>query len=437
MLFSLVLLVLLGFPIAAFCGPVERPLRMLGESFLFGTGVVWFVLLATSLSGGWNRTVIVLIIATIILFVSFPSLWKARRSLFRIARPETRPLPAIVIAAALGLATVTLAGYFVFATLVVPFENDFLAIWGLKARVFFSSGGVDWLFLSREANRYSHPDYPLLWPFLLDFGSMVRGAWSPWGAGVFSAAFGAAGLLVAGDEAAGDSGSVAFAAVVVALLAPLAVSPWVGLAEAPLVAFITASGLALRRGIRADHERSFLAAGLLAGMAGCVKNEGLAWMAALILAMLAVRIGWARIRSFSWGLLIPLPWMVLRVVHRLPTDLFEGNRTERIAARLVHPFEVLGPLAAHLPARWPYWAGLLLAILIGGRALRAERLILCSIGLLALFYGSAYFISAYDPAWHIATSAERLWSHLLVLLTFVVLMSLQDLRRSLGGRPSR
>src|SRR5205085_9160530 len=98
----------------------------------------------------------------------------------------------------LDLATlISVASYSIYATLAPVWEWDFWAIWGLKARVFFDHGGIDWRFLESRWNAFVHPDYPLLVPLNFDFVALIGGAWSDRWLGVLFVAYAVALLLIA------------------------------------------------------------------------------------------------------------------------------------------------------------------------------------------------------------------------------------------------
>src|SRR6185436_13847308 len=108
----------------------------------YGSGLIFFVLLALSvLHIRW--TLLSITIATLAVMIL---LTLAPRSGERVAGGRVR-------GHWLDLLTIwTLVGYSLYATLAAVWEWDYWAIWGLKARVFFESAGIDWRFLESKWN---------------------------------------------------------------------------------------------------------------------------------------------------------------------------------------------------------------------------------------------------------------------------------------------
>src|SRR4029077_4075993 len=112
------------------------------------------------------------------------------------------------------LAATLLLGYAMYATLAPPWEADFLADWGVKARTFWEARTIDWNYLQVE--RSVHPDYPPLVPLLFDFMAVVRGEWNDATFGLINVAFALGLLLIIHGVAREESGSRVTAAFVMA-----------------------------------------------------------------------------------------------------------------------------------------------------------------------------------------------------------------------------
>jgi hypothetical protein len=343
----------------------------LGVAFLLGVGGATLALFA----GVWTPWVLLLVPL---------ALWIAPR-----ARTGVSPIDAA--------AGITLCGYAMAATAAAPAEHDFLAIWGLKARVFFEHGGVDWAFLRSAHHVWSHPDYPPLVPLTFDLVALASGGWSDRWLGVVYVLFAAAAVLVVRDVVREELGGT-FSSLVTLILTPLLATPWIGLGDGIFVAYATAGVLLARRG-------DLTIASLLLGFAAMTKNEGLT----LFLAV-AIVLG-TRARKLWPGVLVAAPWLVARLVVQLPTDLAGGSVFDRVMQR---DFVELARLLVVHAGRPLLWIGIAAAIAFG----RKERFLTTVVALQLAAYVAAYVITPYDPAWHVRWSWERLLSHVLPLLVF-------------------
>src|SRR4029079_8755775 len=160
-LIALLSLTALGIPFVLAVDRDAPPLRLLGLAVLYGTGAIYFALLALSvLHVRW--TLLSVTIAALALAVGARG---APVRAGRVGSHSVRPRFHFVDLFAL----LTPIAFAIYATMVAVWEWDFWAIWGLKARVFLEHGGIDWRFLESRWNLFVHPDYPLLVPFAYDF----------------------------------------------------------------------------------------------------------------------------------------------------------------------------------------------------------------------------------------------------------------------------
>jgi len=403
-----------GIPLAlALDRRVHGPL-LLGMALLYGSGLLYFVLLALSIAG----------IRWTVLSVTVPALI-AGAACWLIARRQAGG-PAIgrpVRPHWLDLFTVaTIAGYAVFATIAPLWEWDFWAIWGMKAKVFLERGGIDWRFLESRWNAYVHPDYPLLVPLNYDFASLLHGGWSDRWLGIITVAWAVALVLIVRHLAAMESGPVP-AALAALVIAPIAASRFIGIAEGPLIAFSGAAVLLLRRGLLFDDDAGWRHGAVLLGLAANVKNEGVAMIVAVIVALLFVR---PRAVVRLWpSVVIAAPWLVLRAVHHLQTDITSGAVLQRLIMRLPHA-GTIGAMAARTVYHPFFWALLLVAFLIVPAARKREAFVLLFTAVQLSFYLATYLVTPNDPRWHIETSWSRLTEQIAVPITFVVILLLAD-----------
>ena len=414
-LVAILTLIVLGLPAALALDRGARGPLLLGTSFLYGSGIVFFILLGFSVVGSrWSVvgvTIAALLIWAVLWFVAL------RRSEPRTANREPRPHW-------LDIATLlTLAGYALYATVAPLWEWDFWAIWGLKARVFLEHGGIDWHFLESRWNTFAHPDYPLLLPLNFDFVALLQGGWSDRWLGALFVAWGVALLCIVRGLAARETTTIP-AALITLTAASLAVSRYIGLAEGPLIAFGAAAVLFLRYALLYDDDAAWRHGAVLLGLAANVKNEGIALMVAVAVALLLVR---PRALVRLWpAAVIAAPWLLLRATHDLPTDIATGSVASRILYRLPFTGEILVYLSQHLYEPW-FWAVLLGGLVIAPAALRRrEAFVLIATLVQLVFYVGSYYATPHDARWHVVTSWSRLTDQIALPITYVVVLMLAN-----------
>ncbi|HYU25552.1 MAG TPA: hypothetical protein VEO74_10135 [Thermoanaerobaculia bacterium] len=399
---------------AALAPALDRHARgslVAGEALLLGIGAGAAALLALSLLYvSWSRGVCVTAMLMIAAISSFA--WR-RRDPFTSRGDLRISIPL------LALAVVLVGGYLMLATIAPIWEFDFIADWGFKARAFFVARGVDWSFLEHPLHRDIHPDYPPLLTLAFDLLAIARGAWNDQAMGLISVAFGVALLLVIHRMALEETQSRTIAAFLTVAMVPLACSPWIGLGEGPLVAYGTTALLLIRRG-------SVTPGAVMLGLAASTKNEGLTLIAATAGGLFVAK----RLREIPrlWpAVAIPLPWLVLRHVHHLQTDLTEGNVVARIVEHLGNPKPLLDAFATYSVGKPFFWLALAVGVVFTLRPLLArERFLLVAIVVQFVFYIVAYLATPHDVLWHVRWSWERLISHLAPALTYIVLVHLLD-----------
>lgn len=343
------------------------------------------------------------------------SLWIVVAAVLAIAAAAFRPRAFKVDASLLIVAL--LLGYALYATLAPPPEFDYLADWGFKARAFFAIRNIDWQLLGRAISRDTHPDYPLLLPLTYDFIAVLRNGWNDAYLGVVHVVFAAALLLVVHSSAIEETRSKIAAAFITVALLPLAATLWIGMAEGPFIAYATAALLLIRRG-------DLTLGAILLGLAASTKNEGLTLIAAVAIGLLCARRGRDVIRLWP-AVVIPMPWLIARSLHELPTDIIAGSLFDRIAAHLSNPRPLVHAIASISLGKPLYWIALAAGIVIAARALvKRERFAITTLLIQFAFYVFAYIATPYDVAWHVTHSWERLIAHLTPALTYVVLVSL-------------
>lgn len=414
----------LGIPLVLAVDRDASPLRLLGLAFLYGTGAIYLVLLALSvLHVRW--TLLSVTIAALIVMLPF-----IRRP---VGAHGVRPRLHWIDLFAL----ITPTCFALYATAAELSEWDFWAIWGLKARVFLERGGIDWRFLGSPWNTFVHPDYPLLVPFAYDFAALIGGGWSDRWLGLLFVAWALAFLLVARDLA-GAEATPRVAALVAVVLSSLGISHFVGLAEGTLIAYVGAGVLFVRRAVLLDDNVAWRHGAILLGLAACTKNEGLAMLASTAAAVVVSDVRrWRRVLRLWPAAALALPWLVLRALHDLPTDVVAGSLASRLAARLPQAGKIFAMLVAGLYNPW-FWAALLLGILAVPLAVwKGERFVLLATLFQLAVYAAIYFVTPHDPAWHIATSWPRLTAQISAPIAYAVLIVLAREWGNAEARPEQ
>ena len=433
-LVAILSLTVLGIPITLAVDRRARGPLLVGASFLYGSGAMFIVMLALSVAHvRW--TLITVTVSTLLIFCG--------AAILAIRQPANDNGQRAAGAHVFDLVTLlTLTSYALYATLASLWEWDFWAIWGLKAKAFLEVGGIDWRFLESRWNTFAHPDYPLLVPLNFDFVALVNGGWSARWLGLLFVAWAVALLLIVRALAARET-SPFFASLLTLSLVSLAVSRYVGLAEGALIAFGGAGVLFVRTALRDGDAAAWRHGALMLGFAANCKNEGMALLVAVTIAVGVV--SWQKeatarprdraiTRMFAlWpAYALAAPWLLLRAMHALPTDIAGGSAVSRLLARLPYAHQILGFLAARLYEPW-FWMAILAGLLIAPAAARRRELFVILVTAIQLaFYVVAYLSTPHNLRWHVLTSWSRLTGQIAVAITFAVFLMLANSLR--GGQ---
>ena len=407
-------LIVLGIPIVLALDRDASPMRLLGLACLYGTGAIYFVLLALSvLHVRW--TLLSVTIGAFVIVLPFVRPLSTQHS-----APGTRFHIVDVFALATPIA------FACYATIAPLWEWDFWAIWGLKARVFLERGGIDWRFLESRWNSFVHPDYPLLVTFAYDFVALASGGWSDRWLGILFVAWALAFLFVARDLA-GRETTPLVAALIAFVISCVGNSRYVGLAEGALIAYLGAGVLFVRRAVVFDDDAAWRHGAILLGLAACTKNEGLAMVASVAVAVVVIDVKrWQRVLRLWPAVAIALPWLVLRALHDLPTDVVSGSIVSRLLARLPEAGKIFKLLDLQLYQPW-LWIALIFGIAAAPLAAwKRERFILTACFLQIAVYIAVYFSTPRDPGWHIVTSWSRLTAQVAPPLAYGVIVMLAN-----------
>lgn len=373
--------------------------RWLAEVWLLGAGFVAFVLFGASLLHvPWSRSMVVAALAIVAIVALFVRT--------RVRGEWPHPIDAITAIGAVGYAR--------FATLAPIPEVDFLMMWGLKAKAYALKRGIDWAFLQHPFNQFAHTDYPPLVTLLFDAQTLLAGGWPGRWLGIVNAGFGMATLLLLRWFLAEETEVRWLRAVATLAFLAAALSPWIGLAEGPLVAYGTAGLLFIRRG---DIARGALYLGLAANC----KNEGLTLIVAAAAGLVAAGM-WRRVWRLWPAAAVAAPWLAARSLHGLHGDLLTPGVAARVAAHLHDAGAIVAALLRTSVGRPLLWSGIALALVIGAaRLVRRERFLAVAVVVQLAFFIAAYIVTPHDIDWHVRWSWERLVVQLGTAIVFLAM----------------
>lgn len=416
---SIVIALLAGYPCSRLVDPAAPPRTRLAESFLLGIALCGFSLLVLSmLSLEWTRVAMLIVVVG----ATTGLLLMRRPPAHSIHRP--RPgAPAIVIEA---LCLLLAAGYTLYATAASFIEFDFIADWGLKGRVFWISRGIDWTFLETAWHRAIHPDYPILLPLIFDYAAVMGGEWNDRWIGLVYVGLGLSILLILRDLFDSNEDGETLAALSTLALTSVALTPWLGLADGPLMVYGTAAVLLVRETLVRPRRGALPIAALLLGIGASLKNEGLTLIVAVVVGLIAEgRKGWKGIPRLWPALVVPLPWLLLRLRHELATDLAAGSVFDRLITHLSELDLLAGALSRYVLGKPLFWAGIAVGLLLAiDKIFKRERFAMVTVLVQLAFYLGAYLTTPHEVDWHVKWSWERLVSHVTLILAFVAVANL-------------
>ncbi len=429
---ALAVAAIIGFPFVRAIDRTSNRLFAIGCSLLVGCGVIALDLFALSaLDLAWLRGSVAVSLALVVSVALVVSSRKARAT-----PPSSEKLPYTPGAAIFDLATLlTILGHAVYATWTPQREWDYFGIWGLKARTFFEVSGIDWHFLHTNI---SHPDYPLLVPFLLDYLAIARGAWDERWSGLLFTALCASVILVARGLLAEELRSHRWAAAGALVMACPTLNVWIGLGEAAVMAYGCAGILSIRHGMKTGRPQLIRLGAILIGFSAWSKNEGLALIAitCAVTFLVAPRDSWRMMIESLWpALAIPSIWLVTRALLTLPTDFLTGPVLGRVIAHLRDFRTVAGAFLRYPPDQPWLWLALIISILICWReAITTERFLTLVAGLQLAVLAGQSLATPWDIRAHIQLSWNRLPHQIAPALVFLAIVLLMP---RLGGAASR
>jgi hypothetical protein len=306
----------------------------------------------------------------------------------RLPREESQPAvrrmwlaDGVVGGVIVTLGAVLLTG----SSKLVVFSNDEWAIWAIRGRTLSLTGHLDPAVFQGAAAQYQHLDYPLLVPSIIAWGDGIAGHPDDSSAHVLLIVLTLGMLAVVGWAANRLAGpyagvcSVLLIAGTSRLLTPYELRLF---ADVPLAAFAVALLLVLAMWIVHGDGRMLVVGAALAAGTAAVKDEGVVFALAALLAALAVP---AQVRHarrqvvFALATMIAsmLPWLVWTRVHGIESDLVNGQTMNPHHLRQVAGYS--GLVVRLIVRYWPgygWWgiAGGMLAVVLAATVPRLRRL---------------------------------------------------------------
>ena len=331
----------------------------------------------------------------------------------RALRPPLRILLRLLVL--LGVA------FYAVQALTEPmWSNDFIAIWGLKAKSIALTGSLpDGL---RRGPDFAHPEYPLGLPFLYAGVALLTGGWDDHALALLFPLVQAATLAAAAGwlrRRGAPPAGILLAAAILANFGPLYSAFLTGLAEVPLAFGLLLFGTALADALEPAAPGALRRLALAAAILAATKNEGLYLAAAGCLVGLVFGGGRRRLRIAAAALPTALLVHIFHLIWRgrLPLRDFDLGlfSLDRLTEALSTAARIWGPAG---------WAGAaLVAALVVLGARRAE-----SDGLLALLSltAAAYLLlpafAVRGPAWLVQTTLGRLTAALAPLAAAAIVL---------------
>jgi hypothetical protein len=341
-----------------------------------------------------------------------------------------------------------LAAYYLFAQNNQHGFEDAWLMWNLSARYLYRTGNLSILLPASHTFRY-HPDYPLLVSLNIAWGWNILGIDTTKVQVVVAAlfSFSITAILFTSLNFLRD----VFQAIIVSVVALM--TPWLiflgtwQYADIPLSVYFLATGVMFAIYLRTRETGALVLAGLLSGFSAWTKNEGLLFLALSTIILALVLLKDRSIKKFiylSGGLALPLVvTLIYKALIKTPTDLFSShasflsnildlNRYSLIFSAFAKEINTFGG--------WPVSIWLVLAIYaLIVRFEAQEKLSMLGVFLLiaAQFggYFAIYLVTSPDLAWHLATSLNRLLTHLyplgLFLLFFILKSPLRSFRQEI------
>jgi 4-amino-4-deoxy-L-arabinose transferase-like glycosyltransferase len=392
-----------------------------------------------AMPGGINMLILELVLTVIVFSLILVRQQGVGRPILNF--PRFSPIQWGMVGAA-GAATIFAAMSFINLTRALPLgAYDAWSIWNRAARFIYRDPGNWRTTLSPELYWANHADYPLLVPMNIAWGwravggevesvPMLQGA-------LFTLASAGVMFISLGWVRSPAQGSLA---ALVLVATPFFVQTGSQMmSDVPLMFYILAACILVFLALARQELILLALAGLMAGLAGWTKNEGLLLIAAIPVALILTQRQGLRSKLVYYfaGLLLPLVVIIYFKTLTPASDLFTGglrqitacltdlSRYGTILSTLGRQLGSFGNWSISLPA------GLLTYAIVVGRRRNsvpaAAALTIAAIILLQMLgYLAIYLITPYDLAWHLNTSLARLILQIFASALFLYFSILND-----------
>jgi hypothetical protein len=363
-------------------------------------------------------------------------------ALFFLLRPKRLPrggpadMVPLALWAACGLAALVVTALFVEHSIRYPDGGwDATAIWNLRARSLFAAPDRLAEVFSPELGA-QQPDYPPLLPGLIAHLWRGLGNHTPVVPIALSFLFAAGGALALGSAVSARRGPVLGVAAVLLLLGTpdLLILAWNQYADLKLA-------MLLLLAVVLATDRSFAAAGVLAGLGALTKNEGLLEAGTLGLSVLIVFGRRAALR-FALGAAVPLALLLhFKLRWAPPNGLVAGTSARDVLLRAPRRIGLVARGFAAQLFDFAHWGCALafatLCHAAGFRGRQRGSVAAVFVALtLPIFFG-IYLATPWDPSQHIATSLDRLLFQLWPSIIFLTATSLFPAAAPAADAPPR
>jgi hypothetical protein len=352
----------------------------------------------------------------------------ARR--FRLPTAERERSPWSLAAwALLALTAVGVAIYLVRSLAEPMWSNDYLAIWGLKAKAIQESGSIPpWLFRSPEF-QFSNPSYPIGLPLAYAGVAALLGHWEDHAMALLFPLWliGTLGVVVGFLRRRGASWPLALAASAFVAHFGLLYSAWLtGMAEVPLAFAILLLGTAVWDFLDETDPGALRRLVLASLLAAATKNEGrFALMTAVVMVAF---VAWRRRSGRLWlgAAAVAVAGALLWGIHAMvlgrhperaidPSMLWQPGLGARVAATLRDEWRLLvSPI-------WPGIAAAALLLILAPRDRANPALVLAGVTLAV--YLALPVICPFGPEWLVRWTVGRISAALVPLLAAGIAMA--------------
>lgn len=308
---------------------------------------------------------------------------------------------------------------------------DIWITWEQHARFIVRDGGVHWraMFVAIQPGDgwFRHTDYPFLWPLAISRLWVLQGGewvWTEVGyVWFFALTIGYATVAAVYELTRSIRSSLL--ALLLLVSQPVALY-WMSVryAEAPLAMYMMLATTLLLHALRAPTAHRSMLGALAIGLAACglwTKNEGAPFFAAIVLFCVVYL---QSARAVMYGVGLCLVFVLSFLAHKSIAPAGDLSVAELILQwpRLfdVSQYQLVGTFVLKHCAI--FVLGLLgVSSLMRASIVRKPQPVVTALfGFQFLSYMAVYILTPHGTLWHLNTSYERLWMHLLPLLTVVV-----------------